>query len=187
MEIPKGYCQCGCGKLAPIARQSEKSRGYIKGEPHKFLPGHNHKGQVRENSSAWKGGKVSAQGPRKSYIRVLMPEHPRANQAGYVLEHILIVEKAMGKPLPPGAVVHHHNEDGTDNETSGNLVACQDDAYHKLLHRRLRALKACGHASWKRCKFCEKWDDPAKMYVGKNEQAHHRACMNIHAQNRRKP
>jgi hypothetical protein len=54
-------------------------------------------------------------------------------------EHVLIAEKALGKPLPKGAQVHHLNERKGDNRNR-NLVVCPDDAYHKLLHKRARDL-----------------------------------------------
>lgn len=39
-EIPHGYCQCGCGRKTPIARSSDASKGYVKGEPYRFCMGH---------------------------------------------------------------------------------------------------------------------------------------------------
>ena len=57
-----------------------------------------------------------------------------------VYEHIHKAEKALGKPLPKGAVVHHMNCIRHDNETPFNLVICPDQAYHLLLHRRMKEL-----------------------------------------------
>jgi hypothetical protein len=57
-----------------------------------------------------------------------------------VYEHILLAERALGKPLPPKAVVHHMNGDKADNYTPFNLVICPDQAYHLLLHRRMKEL-----------------------------------------------
>lgn len=54
--------------------------------------------------------------------------------------HRIRAEAALGHPLPVGVVVHH--VDGTKDETSP-LVICQDQAYHMLLHRRMR-IKAAG-------------------------------------------
>lgn len=39
--IPKGVCQCGCGRETPIAPRNRKALGWVKGEPLKFLRGHN--------------------------------------------------------------------------------------------------------------------------------------------------
>lgn len=110
------------------------------------------------DSPKWKGGRVimSATRPEK-YIGVFSPGHPRANSAGYVREHILIAERALGKSLPDGAVVHHANEKHDDN-TNGNLVICQDNAYHKLLHVRMRIRRAGGDPNRQKlcggCKCC---------------------------------
>jgi hypothetical protein len=73
------------------------------------------------------------------------------------LEHIAMAEKALGKPLPAGAHVHHVNGKPGDNHTPWNLVVCPDAAYHKLLHVRTAALDACGHADWRRCRFCGRY------------------------------
>lgn len=40
-DIPYGYCQCGCGQKTSIAPHNRAARGWIKGEPLRFLPGHN--------------------------------------------------------------------------------------------------------------------------------------------------
>jgi hypothetical protein len=34
-------CECGCGQPAPIATVTEHGRGYVKGQPHRFVFGHN--------------------------------------------------------------------------------------------------------------------------------------------------
>ncbi len=39
-SIPFGYCQCGCGGLAPIAPATRLDRNEIKGHPRKFIFGH---------------------------------------------------------------------------------------------------------------------------------------------------
>lgn len=40
LEIPPGYCRCGCGGTTSIAKRNRKELGHIKGQPTPFLPGH---------------------------------------------------------------------------------------------------------------------------------------------------
>lgn len=42
-----GLCQCGCGQLAPIATRTVTSRGRFKGQPMRFIRGHNSYGMDR--------------------------------------------------------------------------------------------------------------------------------------------
>jgi len=39
-EIPYGYCHCGCGEKTRIAPKSHTKKGYVKGEPYRFVAGH---------------------------------------------------------------------------------------------------------------------------------------------------
>lgn len=39
-DIPYGYCQCGCGQLAPIASHTIHKKGHIKGQPTRYALGH---------------------------------------------------------------------------------------------------------------------------------------------------
>jgi hypothetical protein len=101
------------------------------------------------------------------------------------LEHILIAERAMGHPMPVGAEVHHFNGDRSDN-SRGNLVVCQDHAYHFLLERRGRALRACGNPDWLKCPYCGEYDEPRNItttvYGGK-ERHFHEDCRTQYNQN----
>jgi hypothetical protein len=112
-------------------------------------------------------------------------EHPRAMMNGYVFEHILLAEKALGKALPDNSEIHHSN--GIKNDNSfGNLVICEGRGYHMLLHQRKRALAACGHTDWLRCAYCKQYDAKENMYTRKNvSQAWHRKCHAIHEGNRK--
>lgn len=73
-----------------------------------------------------------------------------------IYEHVLIAEKALGKPLPPGAIVHHANENRSDNRP-GNLVICESQEYHKLLHTRMTAKKESGDANLRKCWICKEY------------------------------
>lgn len=39
-NIPYGYCQCGCGRKAPIASQTYTARSWVKNKPIRFIRGH---------------------------------------------------------------------------------------------------------------------------------------------------
>lgn len=77
-------------------------------------------------------------------------------------EHILVATRALGKPLPADACVHHVDENRANNRND-NLVICPDNAYHMALHMRLKALRACGNSDWRRCAHCKTYSDPAGM------------------------
>lgn len=36
-------CACGCGGRVPAIQRSAPNRGYVKGQPHKYISGHQHK------------------------------------------------------------------------------------------------------------------------------------------------
>ena len=107
------------------------------------------------------------------------------NKAGYVdvrengrrtYQHIVVAEKALGRPLPDGAVVHHANENKKDNRPD-NLVICPSEAYHQLLHRRMKAIAVCGNPDWRKCWVCQKYDEPSALKFRKNgKQCAHLAC-----------
>lgn len=92
-----------------------------------------------------------------------------------ISEHRLIVEKVIGKKLPENAVIHHADENRLNNENS-NLVVCQDNKYHRLIHQRLNSLNACGNANWRKCPYCQQYDDIKNMNAQKCGRFIHNAC-----------
>lgn len=100
-----------------------------------------------------------------------------------VMEHVAVAEKALGKQLPRGVEVHHVDENRANNANT-NLVICPDTAYHQLLHRRQRALDACGHADWRMCTFCKQYDTAANLVINKYGHVKHQACANEYAKRR---
>lgn len=90
-------------------------------------------------------------------------------------EHVAISEKALGHSLPSGAVIHHVDENPGNNANS-NLVICPSVKYHKLLHVRLNAMKACGNQNWRKCPYCGCYDDPQNMRGEKSGRFVHREC-----------
>lgn len=78
------------------------------------------------------------------------------------LDHVRIAERAIGKKLPPGAVVHHVDENRLNNSPD-NLVICHSQGYHALIHKRTRAYDACGNPTFEHCWVCKSYSDPATM------------------------
>lgn len=73
----------------------------------------------------WKGGRVS----RDGYIYIYMPDHPNAIKAGYVLEHRLVMESHIGRILDKKEVVHHKDQDSSNNQID-NLELFSSNAEH---------------------------------------------------------
>ena len=73
----------------------------------------------------------------KGYPVIYDPQHPRAKANGYVREHIVIMERLLGRPLKDGEVIHHINEDKTDNSTE-NLMLFASHSEHMKHHWALR-------------------------------------------------
>lgn len=93
------------------------------------------------------------------------------------LEHVAIAERAIGRKLPRGAQVHHVDSN-PENNAPENLVICPDQAYHRLLHVRTRALEACGNANYCKCVFCKTYDDTANLTPRAKGTYQHRRCYN---------
>lgn len=64
------------------------------------------------HSHNFKGGRWTI---NSGYVKVLRKEHPRADTAGYVLEHVLVMEESLGRHLEPHERVHHRNGRRDDN------------------------------------------------------------------------
>ncbi len=87
-----------------------------------------------ENNPRWKGGRtIDSYG----YVLIHAPDHPYANNRGYVKEHRLIMEQKIGRYLCPWEVVHHHNEIKDDNRPE-NLDLFSSGADHTRFERSLR-------------------------------------------------
>lgn len=166
-------CECGCGQTTKIATRSYSCYGIVKGAPLRFIKHHFQPLAKGEDHYNWHGGKHTG---TRGYKFITCHGHPRADRSGYVLEHVIVAEKALGRFLPESVKVHHVNERTHDN-SNRNLVICQDQAYHLLLHVRARAVMAGFPADWLKCKGCKLFDDPKNLYIHPSGRGNmHRAC-----------
>lgn len=63
------------------------------------------------------------------YKGILVDEHPRAKEykgGRYIMEHILIIEKEIGRHLEPHEIVHHIDGDKLNNNPE-NLFLCSGE------------------------------------------------------------
>lgn len=122
---PLIYCR-GCGKsITPRTRATNRIDRL---EGRKFCNNSCRLGPLNTN---WQGGRYKVQ---KGYIRVAVGD----GTSQY--EHIVIAERALGRKLKRGEVVHHI--DGVkDNNANSNLFICTNE-YHRWLHEEMSRLYA---------------------------------------------
>ena len=114
-------CSKSCGK-------ENRSRHTIGIANHQY-------GIKGEDNASFKGDtKIS----RYGYVLKYCPNHTRANHAGYVYEHILVMEQHLGRPLKTPSkksdweVCHHIDRDKKNNSISNLQLMTLSE--HTTLH-----------------------------------------------------
>lgn len=111
--IPKGLCQCGCGGRTTLARDNDADRGLVKGEPMRFLRGHNRRGAKvgTEETRFW--AKVEKEGHDGCWVWTGALSAARSNAYGCfridgasVRAHRWAYEHFVG-PIPDGLTIDH--------------------------------------------------------------------------------
>lgn len=150
MDVPFGYCHCGCGQKTKIATRTHRRYGWIKGVPFRYLFGH----RTNERKTT-------------QYAKV-----------GEIYEHRKIAADELGAPLADGAIVHHIDGNTKNNDPS-NIRVFGSNSEHAKFHAQQKAFRECGHGDWRKCCFCHTYDDPENMFIRKSGQsAYHRKCYN---------
>ncbi|MDE2098717.1 MAG: HNH endonuclease [Patescibacteria group bacterium] len=87
---------------------------------------HDHSG---DKNPKWKGGKTHDGHGR---ILVYRPSHPRANSWGYVYRYRLVMEEKLGRYLLPTEIVHHKDENESNDDPYNLEVTTQ--SLHIRIH-----------------------------------------------------
>ena len=123
---PSGLCMCGCGQPVKRATENHPERGYYAGDFECYIAGHQ-VGKGPEHSK-WKGGRYTS---AAGYVFIRAVGHPHADKDGYVLEHRLVAEQQLGRPLTHDEHAHHINGIKNDNRPE-NIVVLTKQVHHRL-------------------------------------------------------
>ena len=120
-------CKCRCGQIIPSYHKYGRERFFKDGHYIRLHPLR----LMGENHGRWKGGIGYSRGYRWLYY----PNHPRAIN-NKVFEHIVIMEKKLGRFLNPDEIVHHINHNRCDNRIENLQLMTKSE--HSILHGKER-------------------------------------------------
>jgi len=87
-----------------------------------------------------------------------MPDHPRADMLGMVGDHILVMQKKLGRPTVKGDVIQHLDWNKLNNDAS-NLELCTRQQHQQVPEFQARFLKEKGLLEEFRVWWLEHRDD----------------------------
>jgi len=122
-------CECGCGGITPIATRTRSNRGQFKGQPLRFINGHNSRllspEEQARRASFRDSDALRYSGSTENYVKY-KGRHM----------HRVEAEKMLGRPLEPGEIVHHKDGNKWNNDHSNLEVMTQSQ--HLSLHNHIR-------------------------------------------------
>lgn len=104
--VPYGTCHCGCGEKTRISPETDPRKGAIRGQPRRFLQGHQCRSAPMEYVEEDRGYST----PCLIWQRFCKPDNHYGvtrYQGKKRLAHIVVWEKVHG-PVPLGLCVCHH-------------------------------------------------------------------------------
>lgn len=72
---------------------------------------------------------------KKGYRKLLILDHPRADKKGYVFEHIVVMERYLGRSIISPEVIHHIDHNRGNNDIK-NLMLFPDHSSHMAYHKK---------------------------------------------------
>jgi hypothetical protein len=104
-QHPTALCECGCGEPAPLATRNCPKRGYVKGQPHRFIAGH----QWRKHGPLYEERSCGYAKPCWVWMRSLTSTGYGQWNVGRhrtLLAHRILWEDQNG-PIPEGLELDH--------------------------------------------------------------------------------
>jgi hypothetical protein len=146
IPIPYGYCHCGCGQKTVVAKNNKRDKGIRKGEPYRYIHGHNRRKSALEYIEEDRGYET----PCWVWQRSISGGYGNMFHNGRVrLAHRVYYEREHG-PIPDHLVPDHlcrvracirpsHIELVTGRENSRRGVSVKLNMYQAREIRRLFA------------------------------------------------
>lgn len=149
MSNPSGLCECGCGQMTPLAKQTRRERGQVRGEPLRFINGHNRTGRkVPPWEERFERVDAGYETPCRVWQGYLMRNGygattARAGRSGLV--HRVEWERVNG-PIPEGLTIDHLCRNRACAEVAHlELVTPAENARRGREAARSTGVRRCGH------------------------------------------